>query len=303
MSPERWQQIKALFESAMDVEPERRSKYVSDICGNDAELRREVESLLESERVPGMIRDDSGLLAARALQDGFQDHDPMIGRNVGAYRIERLLGNGGMGAVYLASGNNAADQQAVAVKVIKRGFDTAGVIRRFRRERQILSNLDHKYIARILEGGACDDGQPYFVMEYIEGRSIDHYVEDRELPVADRLRLFMKVCAAVDAAHRNGIVHRDIKPGNVAMVAITASRIKTAEKQPNAALQDLNSLLPSLQRNGAVRLEFEIRLAQCETMLKSDKRSEAQMCSASLGRDSLAKGFKAVAQKAAELAR
>src|SRR6266850_4228078 len=129
MSPERWQQIKTLFESAMEFEPERRSKYVSDACGDDAELRREVESLLESERVPGLIRDDGALLGARALQDAFQHLDPMIGRSVGAYRIERLLGHGGMGAVYLASGNNETGQRTVAVKVIKRGFDTAGIIR------------------------------------------------------------------------------------------------------------------------------------------------------------------------------
>jgi serine/threonine-protein kinase len=131
----------------------------------------------------------------------------------GPYRIEREIGRGGMGAVYLATRADDEYRKRVAVKVIKRGMDTDEIVERFRRERQTLANLDHPNIARLLDGGTTDDGLPYFVMEYVEGRPLDEYC--RTLSLAGRLRLFRTVCGAVQFAHRNLVVHRDLKPDNI----------------------------------------------------------------------------------------
>lgn len=135
-------------------------------------------------------------------------------RKVGAYRILRELGHGGMGTVFLAVRADDQYQKRVALKVV-RGLDSAEVVARFRRERQILAALDHPNIARLLDGGVTEDGLPYFVMEHVEGLPIDRYCDEQTLPPAARLRLFLGVCAAVQYAHRNLVVHRDLKPANI----------------------------------------------------------------------------------------
>jgi eukaryotic-like serine/threonine-protein kinase len=215
MTPERWLQVKEVFLAAMDLEPDRRAQYAAGACGDDAELRREVESLLEAERCPGPLQEESAFPGPRALEEAVGFSDPMIGRSLGAYRIERLLGRGGMGTVYLATWAHGENDSVVAIKMISRGLDTAGVIRRFRKEQGILSNLQHANVGRLLECGTSEDGLPYFVMEYIDGRPITVYSEERRLPIPERLQLFLKVCDAIDFAHRKGVVHRDIKPGNI----------------------------------------------------------------------------------------
>ncbi len=138
----------------------------------------------------------------------------MEGRRIGPYRIERLLGHGGMGAVYLAVRIDEFEKQ-VALKILKRDLNTAAVVRRFRHERQILANLDHPNIAKLLDGGTTGDGLPYFAMEYVEGENIDRYCDRHRLSVRQRLELFRKVCSAVHLAHQNLVVHRDLKPGNI----------------------------------------------------------------------------------------
>jgi serine/threonine protein kinase/tetratricopeptide (TPR) repeat protein len=135
-------------------------------------------------------------------------------RRIGPYRLLGELGHGGMGTVYLAARADEQFQMRVALKII-RGADSAEVVRHFKRERQILASLDHPNIARLLDGGTTDDGLPYFVMEHIEGQQILDYCDSRSLPVTERLKLFQSVCSAVQYAHRNLVVHRDIKPGNV----------------------------------------------------------------------------------------
>src|SRR5262249_17938390 len=135
--------------------------------------------------------------------------DPFIGRRMGPYRVVRQIGAGGMGQVYLAE---RADEfhQKVALKLLKREMAHKELVSRFRNERQILAGLDHPCIARLLDGGATEDGHPYFVMEYVEGVTIDQYCDTHGLSVPQRLRLFRQVCSAVQYAHQNLIVHRDL---------------------------------------------------------------------------------------------
>lgn len=211
--PERWRQIEDIFQSAADCAPQERVALLDTACGSDTELRREVESLLK-------LHDNSDFTVSSAVVDAIavmeqQSAEQNQGRRIGAYRIIREIGHGGMGNVYLAERSDDAFKKLVAVKVIRRGLDTDEITRRFRAERQILAMLDHQNIARLLDGGTTNDGLPYFVMEYIEGEPIDKYCETNKLTVAERLALFQEVCAAVSYAHQNLIVHRDIKPGNV----------------------------------------------------------------------------------------
>src|SRR5262249_14214618 len=137
------------------------------------------------------------------------------GRKVGAYRILREIGRGGMGNVYLAARADDAFQKLVAVKIIRCGMDLDDVVQRFRAERQILAMLDHPNIARLLDGGATEDGLPYFVMEYIEGEPVDVYCERHKLSTPGRLKLFQSVCSATSYAHQNLVIHRDIKAANI----------------------------------------------------------------------------------------
>ncbi len=139
----------------------------------------------------------------------------MEGARFGAYQIIREIGRGGMGAVYLAARADDEFNKQVAIKLVKRGIDTDAVLKRFRQERQILAVLDHPNIARLLDGGTTPDGLPYFVLEYVEGKPIHTWCAERKLSVAERCELFRKVCEPVSFAHRNLVVHRDLKPGNI----------------------------------------------------------------------------------------
>ncbi len=141
------------------------------------------------------------------------------GDRIGPYRLVRELGRGGMGTVYLAVRNDDQFQKRVAIKVLRRGMDSEAIVRRFRRERQILASLQHPYIGSLLDGGTTDDGLPYFAMEYIEGQPIGAYCDARNLTISARLELFRKVCTAVQHAHQNLVIHRDIKPANVLVTA------------------------------------------------------------------------------------
>jgi serine/threonine protein kinase len=134
---------------------------------------------------------------------------------IGAYRLVRELGQGGMGAVYLAMRDDDAFHKRVALKILKRGMDTESIVRRFRTERQILAGLDHPHISRLLDGGSTADGLPYLVMEYVEGVPLGEYAELRQLNTSERLQLFLLLCGAVQYAHQSLVIHRDIKPANV----------------------------------------------------------------------------------------
>jgi TolB-like protein/Flp pilus assembly protein TadD/tRNA A-37 threonylcarbamoyl transferase component Bud32 len=217
MTPERWRKVEEIFQAAVELLPDERSRYVAQVCAHDTTLRRDVESLLSQHDSAGELLDQPfyGDTEFSMLDSFVEEEDPMIGRRLGAYRIEREIGRGGMGAVYEASRADNEFNKRAAIKLVKRGMDTDFILRRFRKERQILAALDHPHIAGLLDGGTTDDGLPYFVMEFIEGQPLYTYCDAHQLNITERLKLFRSICDAVHYAHQKQVVHRDIKPSNV----------------------------------------------------------------------------------------
>jgi len=209
--PERWRRLESLFFAALELEPGARSVFLNQSCGADPEMRLEVENLLGAAAKPLTdLRRPVEDAAREVVQDG------ATARRIGVYELVRLLGEGGMGLVYLARRADDQYRREVAIKLMHAGLGhNPDMLRRFRAERQILANLDHPNIARLLDGGITLEGSPYLVMEYIDGIAIDDYCRRTQLSIAERLRLFRIVCEAVEYAHRNLVVHRDIKPGNI----------------------------------------------------------------------------------------
>jgi serine/threonine protein kinase/Tfp pilus assembly protein PilF len=215
MAPERWQQIEDIYQTAVGLPAEQRTEYLTRACADDDELRTAIDVLTTRLMQAGDLSETPVMTDETEWLTAPVQGDPLIGRRVGAYRLEREIGRGGMGAVYLAVRADNEFQKRVAVKLVKRGMDTDFILRRFRRERQILASLDHPYIARLLDGGTTEEGLPYFVMEYIEGQPLYHYCDTHQLNVTERLTLFGQICDAVHFAHQNLVVHRDIKPSNI----------------------------------------------------------------------------------------
>ena len=211
MRPERWARIEEVLERAVDLHAPERARYLDLACGDDASLRSEVASLLaEHDGGTGALdRPPAWLPHGEA---GSVDAQP---DTIGPYRILRVIGRGGMGQVYLGERDAIDFKQVVAIKVIRRGLDTDDLIARFRNERRILARLDHPNIARLIDVGATEQGRPYLVMEHVDGVPIAEYCDRNRLTIAERLRLFRSVCAAVHHAHRSLIVHRDLKPNNI----------------------------------------------------------------------------------------
>ena len=213
MDSERWRQIEDLFHSALDCASARRAAFLDSACASDSALRQEVESLLASYEKGSFTETPAFAEGIKLLEE--KENPSLAGQQIGPYRVLRKIGQGGMGAVYLASRADQAFQKEVAIKLIKRGQDTDDVIHRFRSERQILASLDHPNITRLLDGGTTEDGLPFFVMEYIQGQPIDQYCDQHKLNVTDCIKLFQSVCSAVQYAHQNLVIHRDIKAGNI----------------------------------------------------------------------------------------
>ncbi len=212
VTSEHWKRIEALFERCLETSAPARAQFLQAI--EDDETRREVESLLQAHTEAGRFLDEPEAFLSIENAEGFAP-DNVVDR----YRIIREIGRGGMGAVFLAERADEQYEKQVALKLIKRGTDTDSVLRHFRNERQILAGFDHPNIARLLDGGTTSVGLPYFVMEYIDGLSIDEYCATHALSIAARLELFRAVCAAVSYAHRHLVIHRDIKRSNILVTA------------------------------------------------------------------------------------
>ena len=209
LSPEKLQRIEAIFNEALALPIGDRPMLLEARCQGDATLIREVSSLLNACAA-------EEVLAAARLQEA--QNDGPVGeeqRRVGAYQLDRLIGRGGMGAVYAAHRADGNFEQQVAIKLIDLPLATDLFRERFRLERQILAGLNHPLIARLLDGGVTSEGEPFLVMEYVDGVKINRFCEDHHISVPERLRLFKSVCEAVQFAHQNLVVHRDLKPDNI----------------------------------------------------------------------------------------
>jgi serine/threonine protein kinase/tetratricopeptide (TPR) repeat protein len=210
LTPERWEKIKDLFSDAQRRNPTERCAFLQEACKDDESLRREVDSLLAAAE-----GEAAHPFSDAASSDRSRAEDAMIGRRVGAYKIIRRIGRGGMATVYLASRDDEQYEKQVAIKILLPELESDELLRRFRNERQTLAKLDHPNIVKLLDGGSTEEGLPYLVMDYVEGSPIDVYCDSHRLPTEGRLRLFCQVCAAVGCAHLNLVVHRDLKPSNI----------------------------------------------------------------------------------------
>jgi len=209
VTPERWRRIEEIFHAALERPEEERSAFLAAAAGDDAELLAEAGALVRE--ADGDDAPIAGAVAAGLALAAAEEPAP---ERIGPYRVLGVIGRGGLGTVYGAE-RDEPFRMTVALKLVRRGLDTADIMARLRQERQILARLDHPGIARLLDGGSTADGRPYFVMERVEGEPIDVWCAHHGPALSRRIALFLDVCAAVDYAHRNLVIHRDIKPSNV----------------------------------------------------------------------------------------
>jgi len=218
MTPEEWERIKEVLREARECDASERAALLDRACGNDVELRGQVEELLASDECMGGFL-EGPIASLTAAADLAAPEESIVGRRLGAYQIVHEIGRGGMGTVYLADRADGQFRKRVAIKLVRPYPDSEEILRRFRNERQVLADLEHPNISRLLDGGATAAGFPYLVMEHVEGERIDEWCDRRKVPVRDRLRLFRNVCAAVQFAHERHVIHRDIKPANILVTA------------------------------------------------------------------------------------
>jgi serine/threonine protein kinase/tetratricopeptide (TPR) repeat protein len=208
-----WRRIDELFSSAIQHEGADRQAFISRSCQGNHVLQRELESLLRAHEASSEFMQSP--LFDQAVDLIADEEQADLPARIGSYVIEKQIGRGGMGAVYLAALDTGEYRRQVALKVVKRGMDTDFILNRFRTERKLLAGFDHPNIARLWDGGATEEGLPYFAMEYVEGAPIDEYCDAHRLSIADRLELFRAVCSAVQYAHQRLVIHRDLKPSNI----------------------------------------------------------------------------------------
>jgi serine/threonine-protein kinase len=215
-----FERLQLLFEDALACASEEREAWLARSAADDPALHRELLALLAAHE-----RSDELLSAPLRIASDFEDEaHRWAGTRIGPWQIVQRIGYGGMGTVFEAVRADDQYRKRVAVKLLHRFAAGPDAVRRFKAERQMLANLDHANVATLLDGGVTDDGQPYLVMEYIDGAPITHWCDERQLDVRQRIRLFLQVCAAVESAHRNLIVHRDLKPANI--LVTTAGQVK-----------------------------------------------------------------------------
>ena len=198
--------VKEILLAVADLSEAERVAFLDEACKDDPDLRREIDSILAHEM--DLTAPDRAAGAASSSHLGFHPTE------IGPYKVLERIGEGGMGAVYLAEQTEPV-RRRVALKVIKLGMDTKQVVARFEAERQALAMMDHPNIAKVLDAGATPEGRPYFVMEYVQGIPITDYCDRHNLKMPERLELFTHICEAVQHAHQRGIIHRDLKPSNI----------------------------------------------------------------------------------------
>ncbi|MFN8176444.1 MAG: serine/threonine-protein kinase [bacterium] len=208
--PARARAIAEIFADALGVAIHERAAWLESACGSDPALRAEVESLLDAHAA---ARD--AFRTPIRLGPAAEPAESRVGRELGPYRIVALIASGGMGSVYEGERVDRQFEKRVAIKLVRAGMGTPELLERFRAERQVLADLEHPNIARLLDGGSTADGVPFLVMEFVDGTPIDRFADDGMLPIDARLRLFLEVCDAVQFAHRHLVVHRDLKPSNI----------------------------------------------------------------------------------------
>ncbi len=211
MNSENWQKIKEVFNEAVEIPSAERAEFLQKKINGDEEMRREVEKMLVFADEDSM----SDSLEKNAFEIFTNGDQAKLPERIGEYKIIKEIGRGGMGAVYEAVRETENFRQRAALKIIKRGMDTDAILSRFRHEQKILASLEHANIARFLDGGMTGDGLPFYAMEFVEGKFIDDYCKEKNLSVKEKLELFREVCAAVQYAHQNLVIHRDLKPKNI----------------------------------------------------------------------------------------
>ena len=210
---EQWPRIKEIVGAALEREPSERGAFLDQVCVRDPQLRAEVESLLAA-------HDEADSLFSSEHPESNAMSDAASGaRAIGPYQLIRELGTGGMGQVWLAEQTQPV-RRRVALKLIRAGLYDSSVVHRFQSERQSLALMDHPAIAKIFDAGATLQGQPYFVMEYVDGLPITDYCDQKRLAIRERLKLFLQVCDGVQHAHQKAIIHRDLKPSNILVVEV-----------------------------------------------------------------------------------
>ncbi|MGH7527388.1 MAG: serine/threonine-protein kinase, partial [Gemmatimonadales bacterium] len=225
MSREEWERLEEVLDAALELPSDDRVSFVERACGTQELLRNRARAVLgAAERAGDFLERPADAFAAGLLREIAAEAEfglvsdesgSVAGGRLGPYRLVRELGRGGMGAVYLAERDDEQYDRRVAIKVVPAGLLSGGLRMRFLLERRILASLEHPNIARLYDAGVGEDGTPYFVMEYVEGRPIDLHCDEGRLPIRARLALFDQCCDAVQFAHRNLVVHRDLKPGNI----------------------------------------------------------------------------------------
>lgn len=212
MDSKYWQQVKSIFNEAITLNEPGRTQYLAQSCAHDDVLMQEVQSLLQAFEESGDFLDQPETDISM-LHDAAED--PYIGKGIESFELQQLIAEGGMGRVYLAERTDGEFTQQVAIKLVRFSFSSQYLHQRFHSERQMLSDLNHPYIAQLLGGGTSSEGAPYFIMEYVVGTPVDEYCDTHQLSIRERLLLFQKICSAIHFVHTNLVVHRDIKPSNI----------------------------------------------------------------------------------------
>jgi len=208
----------AIFHIARDLtDTAKRSEYLQQVCGGDQELRQRIQGLLDAHEKEQTFLKSNVAFKSTVTQAPAKVESGSIakpGEEIGRFKLLQQIGEGGFGVVFMAEQHKPI-RRKVALKVIKPGMDTKGVVARFEAERQALAMMDHPNIAKVLDGGTTDSGRPYFVMELVRGVPITDYCDNKQLSADQRLELFITVCKAIQHAHQKGIIHRDLKPSNI----------------------------------------------------------------------------------------